>query len=298
MKITLEFRFIKTFTVTGLGILLGLLPLQSALAINLGTAGPAYWAGLEIGNGNISVVNFALSGGSLIIGNVGVAQNENLTMSGGSFIQGDLYLGLAATTNFSGGSGVTGTTFQDAASEAKLNTARTDALNAAAFYAGLGGIATTINTGSGNLTLTPGTYALSSFSLGGTQTLTLDGAGDYVFNISGLFSLAGSSQIILTGGATADNVLYNITGTTSTNQSGTSIIQGIILAPNAAVVVDGGIGTPPRQGVFGEVISGGNVDVHSGSGVQQVPEPSVFALITGVGGLGVIGRAISRRRRF
>jgi hypothetical protein len=299
MKIT--FGFIKTFTVASLGILLGLLPVQrAAAAINLGTAGPGDWALLDIGSGSVTVENVSLSGNSAVNGNAGISSPDILTMSGGSFINGDLYLGNTASTNFSGGSGVNGTTFTN--QDPKLTQARTDALAAAAFYAGLGGTPTTIDTNSGNLTLTPGTYALSSFSLGGSQTLTLNGAGDFVFNISGLFSLAGSSQIILAGGATDADVLYNITGTTSTNQSGTSIIHGIILAPNASVVVDGGVGAPPHVGVFGEVISGGNaagvaVDIHSGSAIQGIPEPSVFALITGVGGLGVIGRAIFRRRR-
>ena len=46
--------------------------------------------------------------------------------------------------------------------------------------------------------------------------VTLDGSPStyFVFDISGAFDAAGLSQILLGGGLTADNVLFNITGTT------------------------------------------------------------------------------------
>jgi hypothetical protein len=213
-------------------------------------------------------------------------------MSGGSLIHGNLFLGNSATTNFSGGSGVASgfSTFNN--QDTMLNAARADALAAASAAAALGGTPIT------GLTLTPGTYSLTNFSLAGSDKITLSGAGSYIFNISGGLSLSGTSQVVLAGGASAADVLYNITGTTAAMTSGGSILRGVILAPNAAVTIDSGVGTTPHAGLFGEVISGQNITIASGSGIQAVPEPSVIALITGVGGLGFFGRAMFRRRRL
>jgi hypothetical protein len=218
-------------------------------------------------------------------------------LSGGSQINGNLYLGNTATTNFSGaapaGGFVTGTTFTN--QNALLGVARTDALNAAAFYAAQAptpGGPTSIGTGSGNLTLTSGVYNLSMLVMGASQTLTLNGSGNFVFNISGQMELDGSSAIVLAGGAADANILFNITGTTTAGQSGSSVIHGIILAPHASVVVDGGVGTPPRVGVFGEVISGANIDIHSGSGINQPSVPDAgSAVVLMVLGLGFLAGA-------
>jgi hypothetical protein len=296
MKITS--RSIKVLTVTGLGLFLGLLSMQPALAtINLGTAGPGSWALLDIGSGTVTIDNVGLSGGSLVNGNAGISSPDVLTMSGSSFINGNLYLGNTATTNFSGGSGVTGTTFTN--QDVLMAQARADALAAATFYAGLAptpGGPTSIGTGSGNLTLTSGVYNLTMLVMGGSQTLTLNGAGDFVFNISGQMQLDASSAIVLTGGATDANVLFNITGTTTAGQSGSSVIHGIILAPHADVVVDGGTGAPPRVGVFGEVISGADIDIHSGSGINSPTVPDAGSALALMGlGLGFLAGA---KRKF
>jgi choice-of-anchor A domain-containing protein len=258
----------KVLTITGLAVLLALLPLQRAAATivsELGTAGPGYWAALAIGNGTM-MVEGNIGGGSAVWGNTGIASPGSLTMSGSSFIYGDLYLGNTATTNFSGGSGVTGTTFTN--QDPVLTAAGLAAMAASTFYAGMGSAHTDITS---SLTLSAGIYNLSNINLGGTSTLTLNGSGDFVFNISNLLMLGGSAQIILTGGATADNVLFNITGTTTADLEGSAILQGIILAPNADVTVDSGIGPGHHVGVYGEVVSGGNITIQSGSGIVGVP---------------------------
>jgi Ice-binding-like len=249
-------------------VLLALPGLALAVPINLGSAGPADWAVLQIGNGSVTIDNTSVSGTSAIWGNTGVGQNEKLSMSGGSLVYGNLFLGNSSTTNFSGGSGVASgfSTFTN--QDTLLNTARSDALSAAAAATSLGGTPTTISAG---MTLTPGVYSLTNLSLGGSGTLTLSGVGQYVFNISGALNLGGTSQVILTGGATAADVLYNITGTTQAGTSGGSILRGVILAPNASVMIDSGVGTAPHVGLYGEVISGRDITIASGSGIQGVP---------------------------
>jgi choice-of-anchor A domain-containing protein len=132
--------------------------------------------------------------------------------------------------------------------------------------------------------------------MGASQTLTLNGSGNFVFNISGQMQLDASSAIVLTGGATDANVLFNITGTTTAGQSGSSVIHGIILAPHADVVVDGGTGAPPRVGVFGEVISGADIDIHSGSGINSPSVPDAGSALALMGlGLGFLAGA---KRKF
>jgi hypothetical protein len=289
----------RTLTVASLGFLLGLSSLESSFAaINLGSAGPSNWTALEIGNGSVTVDTFNVAGTSAIWGNTGVSSPDHLAMSGGSLIYGNLYLGNTATTSFSGGSGVAPgySTFTN--QDTLLNAATNDALAAAAFYGSQPG--TSLGAVTTSMTLSPGVYYLTSLVLGGSSTLTLNGSGDFVFNISGALNLQGSSQVILTGGADPANVLFNITGTTLAQTGGGAILRGIILAPNADVTVDSGVGTKPHPGVFGEVISGRNITIASGSGIQGVPEPSVLALMIGMGGLGVlgaVGRAIFRRCR-
>jgi hypothetical protein len=270
-----------------------------ATPVDLGTAGSGDWAALEIGNGSVTVDSFDVGGTSAVWGNVGVAQNENLTMSGGSLIYGNLSLSSSATTTFSGGSGVAAGFSTFLGQDTVLNAARTDALAAASAAAALGGTPTTVV---GGMVLAPGVYSLTSLSLGGSDKVTLSGAGQYIFNISGALNLQGTSQIVLANGATAGNVLYNITGTTTAQTGGGAILNGVILAPDASVVVDSGVGTAPHAGVDGEVISGQDITIQSGSGIQDVtiPPPSVVP-DTGstLGLLGfVAGLLVFARRKF
>jgi hypothetical protein len=85
-----------------------------------------------------------------------------------------------------------------------------------------------------------------------------------------------SAKILLSGGLTAANVIFNVTGTganVSTSGSGV-VINGIVMdlhgneSLNAATV-------------NGEVISSGNIDLSGGGDVQVVmPEPSTAAYFT------------------
>ncbi len=91
------------------------------------------------------------------------------------------------------------------------------------------------------LTLAPGLYDLSKFNLN-RSTLTVSGAGRFVFNISSSFSLR-SANVLLAGGATAANILFNYTGTSDVRFSGrtTSVLNGILLALNARIKLSPGL---------------------------------------------------------
>jgi choice-of-anchor A domain-containing protein len=116
------------------------------------------------------------------------------------------------------------------------------------------------------LTLTPGVYNLTNFQLTHTS-LTLSGSGSFVFNISSSFALK-FGQVLLTGGATESDVLFNYTGTSDISLSGGkksgSVLHGIILALNANVNLTQGL-------VVGEIISGHNITIGSGSAIQGLP---------------------------
>src|SRR6476646_4097625 len=89
----------------------------------------------------------------------------------------------------------------------------------------------TITSNLGGNTLTPGVYCSgSSMSLIGT--LTLNGEGVYIFQIGSTLTTATDSKIILTGGATADNVFWQVGSSatlgTATSFAGTIIAQASI----------------------------------------------------------------------
>jgi hypothetical protein len=117
---------------------------------------------------------------------------------------------------------------------------QTDLAAAIAAYQALGP-GTTIPTALDGQSLAPGTYSSLSgtFTLSG-GTLTLNGAGVYVFLAATTLTLTGASQIVLTNGATAANVVF-VCGSsmTAAANSGTQF-NGNILA-SVSITVDGGV---------------------------------------------------------
>lgn len=105
-------------------------------------------------------------------------------------------------------------------------------------------------------TLTPGIYKSPS-TLGLTGTLTLNGSATdvWIFQAGSSLTTAGASQIVLTGGAQACNVFWqvgssatlgasstfkgNILALTSIGLGTTANVEGRVLARNGAVTLDG-----------------------------------------------------------
>lgn len=86
--------------------------------------------------------------------------------------------------------------------------------------------------------LVPGVYCVDGVMSVGT-TLTLSGAGTYIFRASGALNTSGSSQVILTHGALPYDVFWTPVGATTLGDSSTfigNIISnaGITLNPNIA----------------------------------------------------------------
>jgi hypothetical protein len=260
----------------------------SAIPVDLGVAGSQNWAVLEIGNGNVGIANASNAGS--ITGNVGV-NGGNLSDSGVP-IQGNLVTSSSATVNPNVAANVSGTISQNSA---LLTSAATAAENASTNAAGLAssgggvGVSSIVYNNAGTINLNPGVYNLTDLKLNGT-TLDLTSGADYVFNISGQLSLNSSKILDVTGA----DVLSNITGTQGVQLAGglnnESVLDGIVLAPDAQISV-----TPGK--IVGEIISGGNINVASGGGVQgiaSVPDSGSCMFLLSIG----IGCLIQAKKRF
>jgi choice-of-anchor A domain-containing protein len=128
----------------------------------------------------------------------------------------------------------------------------------------------TISNPSQNITVAGGaeTNVLNITNLNisnGTLTLNAPHGGSFIMNVSGSFNLSGASSIVLPGGITPSDVLYNFVGSRgSVAMSGGSSVTGIVLAPQRGIALS-------SSAVTGEIISGGSGIAFSGT--MQVNNP-------------------------
>ena len=196
--------------------------------------------------------NFAVLGGSTV------------TNTGSSVLTGDLglYPGTAIT-GFPPGL-VTG---EIHVADAVALQAQTDTT---ATYIDLAGQAcnTTVSADLGGQTLTPGVYCSAS-SMALTGELTLDAGGDpnavWVFQMGSTLTTASNSSVVLTNGADACNVFWqvgssatlgtttsfigNIFALTSITLNNGASVSGRLLARNGAVTLDNNTVTAPVCGI-------------------------------------------------
>lgn len=157
-----------------------------------------------------------------------------------------------------------------------LRSAVDDALAAQASAAALGGTALGNFTGG---SLAAGVYQAASFDLNKT-TLTITGGASerFILNVSGEFDFH-QSEIVLQGGITADNVLFNVLGSGDpvTVGHGKSVFLGDLLAADRSIIISElGVDSPPgagpgNPGFGGRMIGGLCLDLIVHSGAQVTP---------------------------
>ncbi|MHB8603298.1 MAG: ice-binding family protein, partial [Nitrosotalea sp.] len=138
------------------------------------------------------------------------------------------------------------------------NNARNDATTA---YTILQGATCTTNyvgsTDLGTLTLTPGVYCTpSGFSINSGQTLTLNGSGLYIFKAGSTLVTATDANVVLTGGATAGNVFWQVgsSATLANPSTGVKTFPGTVIA-QASISVTGSLASPALLNVNGRLIA-------------------------------------------
>lgn len=234
------------------------------------------WVGIaaEAGAALVSLLSaesFAVLGGSTV------------TNTGATTLDGDLgvFPGTAITGFFGTDENDGPGTFSGSAhqADAVAMQAQADALEAYDELAALMFTQDLTDQDLGGLTLTPGIYHFDTTAQL-TGTLTLDGAGDYVFQIGSTLTTASDSVINFINGADPINDVFWQVGSSATLGTNTEF-GGTIIADQSNTLTTG-------ASVNGRVISlNGAVTLDNNNIV--VPEPATLSLLA-LGGLVLIRR--------
>ncbi len=276
------------------------------------TLGTAAGYGVFTGKNETTVIGGAFK----LTGNLGLASGYNVQISGNNTETGRTYYDNSnggawsdsGTYAEQGGSSVTQSMSQQV-SDAIAASTNANALTATAGFGSQSGSTVTLNA----LTnLSENVLNVSSVSLtNGTITFNDNGnaGAKYIINVTGNFSLT-NTTMVLTGGATAADIIWNIEGTGSSVSITGGTSYGTFLVPQSNITVGGG------GSLTGALIAGANslgkgytlTEQSSGYNitsfayvprtVSKVPEPSSIALFgTGIFAVAAFARRPSRQRR-
>jgi hypothetical protein len=252
---------------------------SASLVDMLGPAGDYAILGINGATINLS------SGPLQIDGNVGVADNSQLNFSGGGHINGRVDYGSSATLN-TGGNTITGGThlvnFSPITQAVQSMVNFANSLSSTQAFDSITTAMTLTSTGPQNVISIAHDIHLS----GGNLTLSGSASDVFIFKISGTMELSGNTNIVLTGGLTANNVLWDFIGAGSQVQtSGQSHTAGIFLAPLRDININGGVHDS-------EFISGTRLSFQSNPVVTQpVPEVAPSWVIFGFLGFVIVLRS-------
>jgi hypothetical protein len=199
---------------------------QAATPVNLGTAG------------NFAILaksGISSTGTTSIVGDIGVSPIGSTAITGfalildgsGTFSTSVLVVGRAFASDYT------------APTPANLTTAVGDMQTAFTNAAGRPAGVTELGAGNiGGMTLAPGVYKWGTGVTIPTD-LTLSGSGTavWIFQIAGTLDISSATKVILSGGAQAKNVFWQVAGQTTLGT--TSQFKGIILDQTAIVMNTG-----------------------------------------------------------
>lgn len=139
----------------------------------------------------------------------------------------------------------------------------------------------------GNTTVTPGVYNSVAGTFGITGDLTLSGSGVYIFKMATTLDTAVNSNVLLTNGATADSVFWQV-GSAATFLASSSFV-GNVLAMTSITVGTG-------SEVDGRLMALNGAVTFNGSNViatpTAIPEPAASVAIAA----GLMGVLVGVRR--
>lgn len=244
--------------------------IQPSAAVDLGAASQFAVLGLDSTR--------IFDNNATIGGNIGVSEGGSLRISSDSTISGSV--DAFSTSQVLGSSNVV-------TDPALLQQAGADALAASSAAAALTPTQT-FRTISRDTTIV-GNGGLNVIQINGNidASITLVGSASdiFVINVKGGLHLKGNASLSLSGGVTADNVIYNFTGRGEIEARAGSSISGTLLAPNYNVAI--------RGTVSGAIIVGGSeFELEHGATINQVsftgqgapvtpPGPSAGATLSG-----------------
>jgi hypothetical protein len=260
-----------------LSVTAGLINFGSAEDYIIAAASTEQWSG-----------NLLLGSEAHVFGSV--AASNTLELGDGVIVDGDA---CAGTTNDWGASvaGATGTC-------ADFNQLANDISGAATQAEGFSG--SYLDNVSGSLEVFGGgfqSFSINNLLLSGGDALTVTGNVDdyFIFNIFGEAKLGSGSNILLQGGVTADNVVFNFVKNLNYQnfELGGANISGTFLSSGRTFIIGDGATLKNSRFYSTESIVANVQDVHfPNSKVSQVevPEPTTLAIFV----LGLMGLA-SRR---
>jgi hypothetical protein len=240
-------------------------------AVDLGTAGDFVI---------LSKTGITTTGATDITGDLGISPAAATDITGfglildasNTFATSALVTGSIYAADYSGGGEITPTMLTTAVSDME-----------AAYTAALVPATTVLNAGSGNLggmTLPAGVYTFdTAVTIPTDLTLTGDADDVWIFQISGNLSIASATDVLLTGGATADNVFWAVAGTTTLGS--TSAMKGTILGGPATTAIAFENGATLTGKALGqkEVTLIANILTDSVTNVPRVLTPGVTGII-------------------
>jgi len=234
-----------------------ILTLGSSSDGGLNLSAPSGSAGYEV-TGNVGIAgtssSLSISGSADILGNVYLNTGDSVSKTGSSTINGSIYYNQKTLLNSAASSALNISTLADQASQTYHWS--TEDLNL-----GTGKMVTLQSTG--HFVMDIDDFVLGGGGSGKTGAiLTLSGSSNstFIFNISGDFLVGGGAKILLTGGITASDVIFNLVGCTSYGSvTGDALVNGTILATNGSVTLSG-----HDTQVNGQIIAG-KVCIQSGA---------------------------------